>query len=115
MDPAEILAFDGAAQLDMEESFPAVLLFAGDATEYACAGGHLRDNDLRAVPGGLLDDYDVAFRIRRAILATPPRLGSRFQWKRQGEAGWRPASAVMRIADPSRSAAYMIYGSNPGQ
>ncbi len=121
MNPAEIQSFDSNAQGDMEESFPAIIQFLAGTptiggTPIVCAGGDIHQVDMRGVPGGLLDDYELYFRVRYANIASVPNLGAQFQWKRQGEVSWRPQiSTVMRISDPMQAIAFELFGGNPAK
>jgi hypothetical protein len=78
---------------------PAEILPAGAGTPIACVTGAFRKLGESLIPGGLLPDWDLAFRVARNLFATPPALGNLLQWRLPGETPYRGTARIERILD----------------
>lgn len=113
MNVDDLLAYDAETQADFEACSPAVVQF-GSGAEIACAGGNLRETDLRFVPGGMLGEFTLVFRVRKARLPDgPPDLGGTFRWKRSTDTDWRGEAMIARVSDPRAGVAYTVFGKLP--
>lgn len=113
MDHDDLLAFDAERQAEHEADCPAEIRIGAAGDVLAAAGGNVRQLDRKLMPGGFLGEFDLLFRVRKALFTTPPDVGVVFSWRRKGEEVWRGPASIMRLTDPTNSVAYMIYGGNP--
>ena len=68
------------AQITLEWCYPAQVEY--DGTTYTCASRGLQSEGKLAF-GGFVYQCNVAFRIRKELMPTPPTEGSRIKWNDQ--------------------------------
>lgn len=74
MTAAQRAAHLALTQTALEDQFPATITVNG--TSYACAGGNAAELGQTLGPGGYTQDVQVAFRVRKTLLADPPEMGT---------------------------------------
>jgi hypothetical protein len=89
--------FLGKAQAELENLFPATVMFSGDNTQYAASAGGYRRGDQTLSIEGLLSEQQVGFRVRKALLSAMPEVGTRLTWVDRGNLTFR----ILRVSDGS--------------
>jgi len=79
MNAASLTAFRAKARAQSESLYPATVKLGGSDTALAATTAGLRKKERLAV-GGMLDDDDIVFRVRKELIDTLPEVGSRILW-----------------------------------
>jgi hypothetical protein len=102
--------FNAGKQRHLEETYPAVITLAGvldpEGTggalrQIPCAGGNLRNTGAKAMMGGILGEYALAFRVRRELAPVMPVVGSLLGFEGRQ---WR----IDRVAAPGTEGVWVI-------
>lgn len=106
---AQLLDLRTQAQAQLEDLFPAMIAIAGLTTApVLAAGGTLRETGAQLMSGGIIGDYDLAFRVRQALLSGTPEVGQRLTFAGQT---WR----IMRVTVPANDVVFVLACDNPGK
>ncbi len=80
MNAAGLLAFNSHLQGVGENLFPATISFGAVSPLPASTGGLKREERLDPEGGGTVFVDTIAFRVRKALLQTPPSVGTQVTW-----------------------------------
>jgi hypothetical protein len=87
----------------------AEILPAGASDPIACVMGAFRKLGEALNPGGILPDWQLAFRVTRTLFITPPTMGGLLQWRIPGETPYRGTVRIESIIDRP-SVPYVVLG-----
>lgn len=101
MTASDLLAFRGPLQAEFEAILPALITLPNVAGSIPCAGGSLKETGESLRLGGEFAEFELTFRVRKALLPAVPSPGTRI--------GFNGATyRIMRVANPTSDVAYYI-------